>query len=244
MVKSNRSFTLIEILVTVMIILLFTGLSIPRYNIYTEQLKLKSEIQQVSDLIELAKKKAISSELFDDNCTDFSGYRVTLDNNSVSLKFGCSNDYQTINSFVFENGITIIAGTGNLDFPPLGVNTNISISYIRFKNIKLNQCQDIYLSSIGIITTSTTNIDCGAIPTTTPTITNTPTNTPEISPTATPTGTLTATPTATRTPTPTSTPTPTRTPTPTSLTPTPTRTPTPIRTPTPTNTLTPEPTPT
>lgn len=221
MVKFNRSFTLIEILVTVTIILLFTGLSIPRYNTYTQQLKLKSEAEQIADVIELAKKKAISSELYDLNCTDFTGYRVTLNNTSVSLKFGCANIYQTINSFVFDNGITIIAGTGDLDFPPLALNLNIQIPYVRLQNIKLNQCQDIYLSSIGIVTTSTAIIDCGALPTTTPTITNTP---PPVTPTTTPTGTLTATPTPTRTPTPIKTPTPTYTPTPTN---TPTLTPTP-----------------
>lgn len=244
MEKSNRSFTLIEILVTVTIILLFSGLSIPRYNTYTQQLKLKSEAEQITDVIELAKKKAIASELYDLNCSDFTGYRVTLNNTSASLKFGCSNIYQTINSFVFDSGITIIAGTGDLNFPPLGVNLNIPISYIRLQNIKLNQCQDIYISSIGIVTASTAIIDCGAVPTTTPTITNTPTETPPTTPTSTPTGTLTATPTPTGTPTPTLTPTNTPTPTPSSLTPTPTRTPTPIKTPTPTYTPTPTNTPT
>lgn len=239
MAKTNRSFTLIEIIVTVSIILLLTGLTIPRYNTYTQQLKLKSEMEQIADIIELAKKKAISSELFDLNCNQFTGYRVTLNSNSAVLKFGCANVYQNINTFLFDSGITIIAGAGDIDFPPLAKNLSVPISYIRLKHTKLNVCQDIYISRIGIITTSTSTIECGAMPTTTPTVTNTPM--PQ-TPTVTPTGTLTATPIPTWTLTPTVTPTRTPTPTPINLTPTPTRTPTPIRTPTPTNTPIPTPT--
>lgn len=249
MEKYNKSFTLIEIIVTISIILLFVSLSIPRYNVYNQQLKLKSSLQKLVDIFELAKKKAITSELADKSCVQFNGYRLTLNADSYSLKFGCNGIYQDIQTYNFDNNVSIINGAGDFDFPPLGIGINIATAYVRLKNTSINECQDIYFNSVGIMTPSNSSIDCGAAPTTTPTATPIPTETGIPTPTNTPTGTRTPTPTPTRTPTPTKTPTPTAThtptptPTPTSVTPTPTRTPTPILSPTPTRTPTPTPTP-
>ena len=74
---NGGGFTLIELLVVISISLISLGLSLPRYNDSASQLKLKNEGKKLVDVLELAKKKALSADLFDKNCANFSGYRVT-----------------------------------------------------------------------------------------------------------------------------------------------------------------------
>ena len=158
--KNSKGFTLIELIITLSIILLFVSLTIPRYNTYTQQLRLKNDAQRISDIIELAKKKAITSDLYDKNCAQFNGYRITVDANSYIMKFGCSGAYQNIETYSFDSNITAISGTGDFNFPALGLNTNLAINSIRLKNSSLSQCVDITISKIGIIEINGALIDC------------------------------------------------------------------------------------
>ena len=59
----NKAFTLIELLVVSVIILTFSGTILAQYNQQTQQLKLKNEAKKMIDVMELAKKKAVTSEL-------------------------------------------------------------------------------------------------------------------------------------------------------------------------------------
>ncbi|MBI5127128.1 prepilin-type N-terminal cleavage/methylation domain-containing protein [Candidatus Roizmanbacteria bacterium] len=158
--KNNLAFTLIELIVTLSIILIFVTLTLPNFNIYSQQLKLKNDAQKFVDIFELAKKKAITSDLYDQSCSQFNGYRITLDANSYILKFGCAGVYQNIQTYNFDPNNTSITGVGDFDFPPLGLNINLSISAIRFKNTAINQCIDISVSRIGIININNSLVSC------------------------------------------------------------------------------------
>ena len=145
-----RAFTLIEIIIAVAIILLFAGLAIPRYSVLDQETKLKGQGNKLAEVLELAKKKANSSELYNFSCTDFNGYRVTIGVDSFSLNFGCSGAYETIQLYSLENNISITTGTGDFDFLPGGFGTNITISSVRLKSAAINKCVDLSITSIGI----------------------------------------------------------------------------------------------
>jgi len=157
----KKSFTLIELLVVISIMIIFIGSSLAQYNTYTEQTKLKNEAKKLVDVIELAKKKAFSSDLQDKNCTNFSGYRVTLNTNNYSLLFCCNSICSVnTNTYNFNTNISISSGIGNLNFPPLMTGSNITVNSVQLKNSAINKCVIISISSIGVVDLNETLINC------------------------------------------------------------------------------------
>lgn len=158
----KKSFTLIEILVVTSISLVFLGLGLPRYNDYSSQLKLKNEGKKLVDVLELAKKKALSADLQDKNCADFTGYRITIppSADSYSLLFGCASVYSVVQDYDLLTNITVTIGTGNYDFSPLMINPSFISNTIRLKNSVINKCVNISISPIGIIELNETLVAC------------------------------------------------------------------------------------
>lgn len=154
----NNGFTLIELIVVISIALVFLGISLPRYNDYSSQLKLKNEAKKLIDVFELAKKKALSSDLIvtplvtpPTYCTDFTGYRIAVSANFYLLQYGCSSVYTTVQTYSFSSNITATTGVGDFDFPPLMINPAFVSNTITLRNSILGKCVDISISSVGII---------------------------------------------------------------------------------------------
>ena len=61
----SKGFTLIELIVVMGILSIFSGIFLARYNENASQLKLKNEAKKLIDVLELAKKKALNGDLFD-----------------------------------------------------------------------------------------------------------------------------------------------------------------------------------
>lgn len=208
-----KGYTLIELLVVTVIFILFSGLSLARYNEYSGQVKLKSEARKLTDVLELAKKKASTADLYDKSCTDFTGYKVALSANSYSLSFGCSSVYSVIQTYNLPTNITITSVAADYVFAPLLSNTVFTVNNIFLRNSSIDKYVRINISPVGIVymdeTLSATMTEPTATPTPTPTagpvLTATPTPT-SVPPTATPTTGPTATATPTSAP-PTATPT-------------------------------------
>jgi len=168
----SKSFTIIEIIVTISLILVLAVVAIPTYNTYDKQLKLKKETINIFEVLKLAKKKAMSSDFSNPavtpdpttgyTCDNFSGYRVSFNANSYSMLLGCSGSYQVIQTYnILSPNTSITTATPfNIDFPPLGINTNIGTPTIRVKNSMISQCEDISLSSGGVIEVNQTLISC------------------------------------------------------------------------------------
>ena len=161
--KKSKGFTLIELLVVVSIMLIFIGGTLAQYNTFTEQTKLKNDGKKLVDVLELAKKKALTSDLQDKNCTNFTGYRLTLNTNNYSLIFCCGSNCATpttIGTYNFNTNVSIFSGTGNLNFPPLMTGANITINSVQLKNSIINKCVTISISAIGIIELNETLATC------------------------------------------------------------------------------------
>lgn len=151
----SKGFTLIEILVVTAITLIFLGVGLVQYNTYTEQAKLKNEGKKLVDVLELAKKKALSADLYNKTCTNFSGYRVIISLGNYSLNFNCGGVYTKIQDYNLTTNNSITGGTGNYDFTPLMVNpifpSNPLNTTLSIKNSSLNKSINITVTPIGVI---------------------------------------------------------------------------------------------
>jgi len=165
--KKFKGFTLIELIVVIGIVSLFTEIFIARYNENTGRLRLRSEAKKLIDVLELAKKKALSADLIPTPgtpkktfCTDFSGYRVAIASGSYSLLFGCSLVYSPVQNYNLTTNITVTTGTGNYNFSPLMINPSFISNTIRLRNSSISKCVDISISAIGIVELNETLINC------------------------------------------------------------------------------------
>ena len=156
----SKGFTLIELIVVMGILSIFSGIFLARYNENASQLKLKNEAKKLIDVLELAKKKALTADLFDKNCTDFTGYRVIISSGSYSLSFGCASVYSVVQNYNLLTNITATVGTGNYNFSPLMINPNFISNTIRLKNSAISKCIDILVSPIGIFELNESLISC------------------------------------------------------------------------------------
>jgi len=139
-----------------------------QYNKYTEETKLKNDAKKLADVIELAKKKALSSDLIatpfvtpPTYCTNFTGYQLTLNSDNYTLNYCCGSDCSTVtNTYYLKTGDYIFDTIGILRFPPLMTGANITVNTIQLKNLTTEKCINISVSTIGIVGLDETLIDC------------------------------------------------------------------------------------
>ena len=149
--EKNKAFTIIELLVVIAVMLIFIGMTLAQYNNFTEQTKLKNEGKKLVDIMELAKKKSLSSDLEDKNCTDFNGYRVTISSGSYSLLFGCNSTYSVVQNYSLPPKITVTTGTGDYDFTPLMINPIFVSDLINLNNSVINKTISLSVSPVGLV---------------------------------------------------------------------------------------------
>ena len=158
---NRKSFTLVELLVVITIIILFSGLSLAAYNNFTQQKNLEKEVSQLVDVLSLAKGKSQASEI-SLTCVspeEFGGYRVELSGLDYNFK-QCCRDIVTktisscgpnIQSYSFSYGISNITGATTIDFPPLS--GGATATTINIRSNPINKCLEVSTSETGVITT-------------------------------------------------------------------------------------------
>jgi prepilin-type N-terminal cleavage/methylation domain-containing protein len=174
MVKNNKtqhSFTLIELMITISIIVIITSLTIPFYNQYTAEQQLKNEGKKIVDLLELTRKKSVNGDRSNYSCysnTDFTGYQVTANNNQfrIDLCCGtsntpCSNTNQ-ITTYNLPSQISVSSSpNNNFRFTNLEGKTSLSTQItITIRQTAINRCVYINISPSGLINFDTNLTSC------------------------------------------------------------------------------------
>ena len=169
----KKSFTLIEILVVITIMVIFIGSTLVSYHTFTEQTKLKNEAKKLIDIIELSKKKASSGDLNKLICNGgFLGNELNIQTNSYSLNLRCAiaPTSQLIVTYSFPNlNISIQSGTGLFRFKQLTTGMEYKADeaalpsvapIIILKNSVIDKCVTITISAVGIVELTETLINC------------------------------------------------------------------------------------
>lgn len=175
--KDIRGFTLIELLVVSVILLTFSGTILAQYNQQTQQLKLKNEARKMIEVMELAKKKAITSDLIPTPnvaptpptfCTNFTGYQFILNSTSnYSLRYCCNGSCSTVlNTYNLDSNISITNPAdipNSLIFTPLMKVFNRTFTSITLKNTITNRSVNICISPLGIIELDENFVGCNML---------------------------------------------------------------------------------
>lgn len=151
--KSNmkNGYTLIELLIVITIIALFSGLSLAYYNNFSETKKLDADTAKFLNVIELARKKAVSSD-----ASMCSGPNITpavaeynvnlLDQSSYQLAPNCTTGsannitYSLATNIIFPDPVVTLA------FYPL---TGAAPGCVILKNNTLSTCKYINVEQAG-----------------------------------------------------------------------------------------------
>jgi len=154
-----KSFTLIEILITTSIILIFGGLSLAYYHNFNQEKILQYEAQKLINSIEIAKKKANSGEV--KNCSSFCGYQLSLNNTNYSIDICCACDTNSncinptpIIRNYFPPGIISLNNFRTMFRPLLPLVTPI---VFQLKNNNISQCEEISINQAGVIESQKVN---------------------------------------------------------------------------------------
>ena len=164
----RKSFTLIEILLVVTIVTLFTGYSIVNYNIFSQVKLLEKEANFLVDVLALTKGKAKAADIsfICSGLEEFGVYQVEINSSSYNFK-QCCRDINTkaittcgaeIQAYDFSTSISKVSGASRVDFYPLTGNTTDST--IRIKNENSAKCLEISITAIGVITVGDAPFSC------------------------------------------------------------------------------------
>ena len=145
----KRGFTLIELIVVVLIMIIIIGMSLASYNNFNEEKKLDSDADKLTDILEMARKKSIAAEIVAP-CTSFQGYAVDISTSSYKLQQCCDDSCTDFSSYNLAGTNQVISGIGNIRFKPLlGEISNDNL--ITIENKITTKSISINISPLGII---------------------------------------------------------------------------------------------
>lgn len=151
----TRSFTLIELIITTSIILLFAGMALGYYNAFTEEKALGSSISKAQNALELAKKKANSGDISQcvvnpGQTTGISGYMFSIaDSTTFQISPQCLLGTPNAISYKIEKNNTIsITGIQPIVFYSLS--NRATESCIIITNTSLNKSEYIKIQKSGV----------------------------------------------------------------------------------------------
>lgn len=152
------AFTLIEILISIIIITIFLNYSFTFFFNTLEDSKLTTFSEKLITLFELAKKKSMLGDQENNLCANLGtkigayGIKYLVDN--VNLCLYCQDDYNfchLLRKEKLEKNIEIIINNSDqILFYPIEGKTKIEESWT-IKNKNNNHCLDISVNEIGVI---------------------------------------------------------------------------------------------
>lgn len=147
--KLVSGFTLLELIIVVIIITTFVGLSIANYNRFNEEKKLEEQTKQLIDVLDLASKKASSGDI-PTSCSSFEGYEVQTTASSYSFYRCCDGNCTLVRTYTLPTNFSLSVRT--VRFKPLSRGTDlINNATLKIKNSFISKCIDITVSPAGIV---------------------------------------------------------------------------------------------
>lgn len=130
--KPSSGFTFIELIVVIVIIGIFAGVAIPNYGNFVSQNQLDKETKKVLEILDIAKKKALSAEKTDKCSGDVLGYKVNKSSpTQLQIKIFCSSYSDPSYDHIVD---TYLLGSNNVSIASFNVGSpSRSIDYVVFK---------------------------------------------------------------------------------------------------------------
>lgn len=161
-IRRNNAFSLVELLVVMVIIILLTGYGLASYNRFNDQKLIDSESKKILNLLETARSKAMTRDLDTQEVSvcDFQGYRLTINPTSMVRKYTlqiiCNNTYSSVR----ENDMIAVATIQTFPTNPITIDfaadlgnsscTGSGCSII-ISNQRVGACKQINISPTGLI---------------------------------------------------------------------------------------------
>lgn len=145
----KKAFTIIELIIIVGIISIIGGFTIASFNSYGDTQTLKAEASKFTDVFNITRKRAVSSER-PENCTlnnysitfpDVNSYRVTQDLDGD----GCNDTTQT---YSLNSKLAFTARPNDFTISPL--TGSLSAEFASTIKLTTNKCYNINISILGI----------------------------------------------------------------------------------------------
>lgn len=161
--QKKAAYSLIEIIVVITIILLFTGMGLAAYGRFNNQRQVDAESKMVLTLLETARSKAMNSDIDAQSLTacEFEGYRLTVNPSAMSRKYSlyikCNNTTTLVSETDMRQTLTIETQPINpidIDFAAASggsetcTETGCSIT---IKNTGVGRCRVITVQKSGVI---------------------------------------------------------------------------------------------
>lgn len=160
MANLKKGFSLIETIVVVSIIILFTGIGIAKYNDFSEEKRLDTEVKDFIDFLDAARQKTVQQDVSAGNISPcpFEGYSVKIDASTqkYTLFIQCPIATETTIEHTFPSSIQISpSGTHWVVYKyPKGFTTNVSNQTFTIKHLTLKKCVDVTITPAGVINES------------------------------------------------------------------------------------------
>lgn len=148
LLSNTSGFTLIELLLVIFIMTLLIGISIASYNFFNEVKKLELDTRKFIEVLELARKKAISGD--QGSCISLESYIVSYVGTVYSFQIKCLGvsssslaDYNLSQNVNFTN-------SGSVEFKPLeyGLDASTDITLI---NNNIGKSRTVTVTRSGVI---------------------------------------------------------------------------------------------
>lgn len=151
----QAGFTLIELLVVVVVIAIFSGLSVLYYNNFNEQKKLESDIERFKSVFELARNKSLSGDK--SSCTGLNDLQpfeidyIAGKSGYFTLNNDCGTPSQIGKYRLNGNDVFTTSGTIQFKIAQPGI---ASAQSIIMQNTMTNKCSTLTIDISGIINQS------------------------------------------------------------------------------------------
>ncbi|HLL60098.1 MAG TPA: hypothetical protein VK338_00100 [Candidatus Nitrosocosmicus sp.] len=144
-------FTIIELLIIIGVITLFSGMSLAFYHNFNEQKKLEADVRNLKSIIELTHKKAMSGDKSpcSDQTQPLQAYSIQYTSIYYTINNGCANPTEIARYSLADNNTLLSSGTIQFKISEPGIIGDKQTFII--KNNAINKCNQISLDISGII---------------------------------------------------------------------------------------------